>query len=146
MTAVDEGSALMAKILVIDDDPDFLDAVRLMLEKARFEVDLALTPVEGLETVRPAAPDLVVLDVMMPSDYEGFAVARAIREDLNRRDLPIVILSCVHERKPVPYRFAPDENYLPVDVFLDKSVDTTRLLETVKELLGEQREEPKYPL
>lgn len=136
----------MAKILVIDDDPDFLDAVRLVLEKARFEVDLALTPQQGMEKAKTGSPDLVVLDVMMPSDYEGFAVARAMREDLNMRDLPIVILSCVHERKPVPYRFAPDETYLPVDVFLDKPVDIDRLLATVKEVLGEEREEPKYPL
>jgi len=136
----------MAKILLIDDDRDFVDAVRMMLEKAKFEVDAALTPEEGMEKAKTSNPDLVVLDVMMPNDYEGFAVARSIREDLNMRELPIVILSCVHEKKSVPYRFAPDENYLPVDVFLDKPVDTTRLLETVQELLGEKREEPKYPL
>jgi CheY-like chemotaxis protein len=136
----------MAKVLVIDDDQDFLDAVRLMLEGARFEVEVALTPEQGVEKVKSSAPDLVVLDVMMPNGYEGFTVARAIREDLNKRNLPIIILSCVHERRPVPYRFAPDENYLPVDVFLDKPTDNARLLETVKELLGEQREEPKYPL
>lgn len=136
----------MAKILVIDDDQDLLDAVRLMLEKAHFEVEDARTPEQGIEKVESVAPDLVILDVMMPSDYEGFAVARSIREDLNMRDLPIVILSCIHERKQVPYRFAPDESYLPVDVFLDKPIDIDRLLATVKELLGEKREEPKYPL
>ncbi len=136
----------MARVLAIDDDRDFLDAVRLMLEKEHYEVEVAWTPDQGIEKVKTVAPDLVILDVMMPSDYEGFAVARKIREDLNMQDLPIVILSCVHERKPVPYRFAPDENYLPVDVFLDKPIDTARLLETVNGLLGEQREEPKYPL
>ena len=136
----------MAKILVIDDDQDLLDAVRLMLEKAHFEVEVALTPEQGMEKVKSIAPDLVILDVMMPSDYEGFAVARAIREDLNMRDLPIVILSCVHEEKQVQYRFAPDESYLPVDVFLEKPIDIDRLLTTVKEVLGEKREEPEYPL
>ena len=136
----------MAKILSIDDDQDQLDAVRLMLEKAHFEVEVALTPEQGIEKVKSVAPDLVILDVMMPSGYEGFAVARAIREDLNMRHLPIVILSCVHEEKQVPYRFAPDDTYLPVDVFLDKPIDTNRLLTTVKEVLGEKREEPEHPL
>ena len=136
----------MAKILVIDDDQDLLDAVRLMLEKAQFEVEVALTPEQGLEKVKSSDPDLVILDVMMPSGYEGFTVARAIREDLKMRHLPIVVLSCIHEKKQVPYRFAPDESYLPVDVFLDKPIDIDRLLVTVKEILGEKREEPKYPL
>jgi len=136
----------MAKILVIDDDQDLLDAVRLMLETEHFEVETALTPEQGIEQVKSVAPDLVVLDVMMPNDYEGFAVARTIREELKLRSLPIIILSCVHEKKAVPYRFAPDEDYLPVDVFLDKPIDTARLLEIVRELLGERREEPKYPL
>lgn len=136
----------MAKILVIDDDRDFLDAVRMMFERARFEVELAMTPAEGLAKVRSAAPDLVVLDVMMPSDYEGFAVARAIREELELPNLPLIILSAIHERKQVPYRFAADDTYLPVDVFLDKPVDIARLVDTVKELLGEQRVEPESTL
>jgi len=49
----------------------------------------------------------------MPSNYGGFAVARSIREDLNMRYLPIVILFCVYEEKQVQYRFAPDKSYLP---------------------------------
>ncbi|MGD8452538.1 MAG: response regulator [Phycisphaerae bacterium] len=136
----------MAKVLVIDDDPDFQDAVRLMLEKAQFEVEVASNADEGLAKVKSTSPDLVVLDVMMPSDYEGFAVARAIREELKLTKLPLVILSAIHEQKHVPYRFAVDATYLPVDVFLDKPVDTARLVDTVKELLGQQRIEPELPL
>lgn len=136
----------MPKILVIDDDQDFRDAARMMLERAQFEVCVAASPDEGLEMIRASAPDLVVLDVMMPSDYEGFAVARAIREDLNLRSLPIVILSAVHQRKQVPYRFAADEDYLPVDAFLDKPIDSKQLVDTVNGLLGQQRIEPEHPL
>lgn len=136
----------MSTILVIDDDPDLLDAARMMLAKAQFEVCVATTPDEGLSIVKACAPDLVVLDVMMPSDYEGFAVARAIREDLRLRSLPIVVLSAVHQRKQVPYRFAADENYLPVDAFLDKPFDTKQLVDMVKRLLGQARSEPESPL
>jgi hypothetical protein len=46
----------------------------------------------------------------------------------------------------VPYRFAPDEDYLPVDVFLDKPVEPEALVDIIKEMLGERREEPEYPL
>lgn len=136
----------MAKVLVIDDDPDFLDATRIMLEKGQFEVEVASNADEGLAKVKSTSPDLVVLDVMMPNDYEGFEVARAIREELKLTKLPLVILSAIHERKQVPYRFAADATYLPVDVFLDKPVDTARLVDTVKELLGQQRIEPELPL
>jgi CheY-like chemotaxis protein len=136
----------MPKILVIDDDQDFLDATRMVLERARYDVAVAVTPDEGLKLIKSLDPDLVILDVMMPSDYEGFAVARAIREDLNLRDLPIIILSAVHERKQVPYRFGADPDYLPVDTFLDKPLDVARLVDSVRRLLGEERVEPEHPL
>jgi CheY-like chemotaxis protein len=62
------------------------------------------------------------------------------------KELPIVMLTSLHEKRQVPYRFAPDENYLPVDVFLDKPIEPEALVDTINELLGERREEPKHPL
>ena len=136
----------MSNILVIDDDPDFLLAMQMVLKAHDLEVETATTPDEGIRKVSSTEPDLVVLDVMMPTGYEGFDVAREIREKHNLRDLPIVILTSVHSVRKVPYRFAPDENYLPVDVFLDKPIDPDALVDTIKELLGERREEPEYPI
>jgi CheY-like chemotaxis protein len=136
----------MSKILVIDDDPDFLYTVRIVLEGADFEVETASTPEEGLGKVQSTEPDLVVLDVLMPIGYEGFEVARAIREELQMTDLPIVMLTAVHDFKQVSYRFAPDKDYLPVDVFLDKPIDLETLVEIIKDVLGKRREEPEHPL
>jgi CheY-like chemotaxis protein len=136
----------MAEILVIDDDPDFVLAVRMALEAHGFEVEEAATAEEGIEKVLSVQPDLVILDVMMPTGYEGFEVARAIREEHGLKDLPLVILTSLHGKRQVPYRFAPDETYLPVDVFLDKPIEPDTLVDTINELLGERREEPKYPL
>jgi DNA-binding response OmpR family regulator len=136
----------MAKILVIDDDPDFNYVFQMVLEANDFEVDTATTPEEGINKVLSIEPDLVVLDVMMPTGYEGFDVAREIREEHDLTELPIVILTNVHNVREVPYRFAPDEDYLPVDVFLDKPVDPEVLVGIIKEVLGERREELKYPL
>jgi len=136
----------MARILIIDDDPDFNYVFQMVLEAHDFEVDTATTPEEGINKVLSTEPDLVVLDVMMPTGYEGFDVAREIREERDLTALPIVILTNVHNVREVPYRFAPDKDYLPVDVFLDKPVDPEALVDIIKEMLGERREELEYPL
>jgi CheY-like chemotaxis protein len=136
----------MSRILIIDDDPDFNYVFQMVLEAHGFEVDTATTPEGGVNKVLGNEPDLVVLDVMMPTGYEGFDVAREIREEHRLTALPIVILTNVHNVREVPYRFAPDEDYLPVDVFLDKPVDPEALVDIIKEMLGERREEPEHPL
>ena len=136
----------MPKILVIDDDPDFRYAVRMVLEAEGFEAEMAADGEEGIAKVLDAQPDLVTLDVIMGEDLEGFEVARTLREDYDLVDLPILMLTAVHSVKQVPYRFAPDKDYLPVDVFLDKPIEPETLVETIKEMLGQRREEPEYPL
>jgi len=136
----------MPKILVIDDDESLLVAMRLTLQGHGFQVETAMTPEEGINKVLSARPDLVILDVIMSTGYEGFEVARTIREEHKLVELPIVMLSNVHSVKKIPYRFAPDADYLPVDVFLDKPSDLEEVIPTIKEVLGEQREEPAHPL
>jgi CheY-like chemotaxis protein len=126
----------MPKILVIDDDPDLQATMRLVLEKNGFQVVSAYNPDEGIQQVQAGKPDLVILDVLMPHDYEGFDLARKIREDLEMRELPIILLSAVHEMKKVPYRFAPHEQWLPVDYFFDKPVESQVLLNKIRELLN----------
>ncbi len=126
----------MTKILVIDDDKDLQETTRLVLEKNGFEVISAYNPEEGLQKVQSENPDLVILDVLMPSDFEGFEVARTIREELKLLKLPIIILTAVHGKKKVPYRFAPHEQWLPVDYFFDKPVRPDVLVAKVKEFLN----------
>ncbi len=128
----------MLKILVIDDDKDLQDIMSLVLEENGFSVVSAYGPEEGLQMVRSEKPDLIILDVLMPDNFEGFDVARTIREDLNLRELPIILLTAVHVEKKVPYRFAPHEEYLPVDYFYDKPVQPEVLVAKVKELLNIQ--------
>jgi hypothetical protein len=59
---------------------------------------------------------------------------------------PILMLTSIHSTKKVPYRFAPNEHYLPVDAFLDKPIEPEQLVDTIQEMLGERREEPEHPL
>ncbi len=126
----------MPKILVIDDDKDLQETIRLILEKNDFEVISAYNPEEGLKKVQSENPDLVILDVLMPSDFEGFEVARTIREELKLLKLPIILLTAVHGEKKVPYRFAPHEQWLPVDYFFDKPIQPDVLVAKIKEFLN----------
>jgi len=132
----------MAKVLIIDDDIDFRKACRIPLEAAGLEVSEAADPDTGFDKVSEEKPDLVILDVLMPSGYEGFNLARRIREELDLEDMPILMLSAVHELKKPPYRFAPDAGYLPVDAFIDKPLPPEALVRKVQEMLGLYREEP----
>jgi len=136
----------MSRLLFVDDDVDFLEVMTMFFEKHGYKVETAQTPEAGFRKVQSEPFDLVVLDVMMPSAFEGFQLAKNIRENLKLTDLPIIILSCIHERKQVPYRFAPDRDYLPVDIFLDKPVKPDSLLEKIEKLLGENREKPAQDL
>ncbi|MEA3341814.1 MAG: response regulator, partial [Chloroflexota bacterium] len=89
----------MTKILIVDDDADFRLAVRMVVEAHDFEMEEAATPEEGVSKVLSVEPDLVILDVMMPTGYEGFDVAREIREKHKLIDLPILMLTNVHSVK-----------------------------------------------
>ena len=136
----------MPKVLIVDDDADFRETCRIPLEAAGLEVTEAEDADTGFDSVRTGKPDLVILDVLMPSEYEGFELARRIREELSLHDLPILMLSAVHDVKKPPYRFAPDETHLPVDAFLDKPVPPKALVRKVRQMLGLYREEPEAPL
>lgn len=134
----------MAKILIVDDDPDMVLAARLCLEGAGHEVIEAPDGTEGLNKVKAERPDLIVLDVMMDSTTEGFQLALKLRnpdptsEYADFRNIPILMLTAIHTTTPL--RFGPDEDYLPVDAFIEKPLDPDTLVNKVAELLGEQQE------
>jgi CheY-like chemotaxis protein len=129
----------MAKILMIDDDPDILTAIRIPLESVGHEFSEARSGSEGLEKIKEVNPDLIILDVMMESATEGFQLSLKLRdrspdsEYTAYRDIPILMLTAIHTTTPL--RFTPDDDYLPVDAFLDKSADPDQLLAKIDELL-----------
>jgi two-component system alkaline phosphatase synthesis response regulator PhoP len=129
----------MAKILIIDDDPDMVLATRLCLEGAGHEVVEAASGAEGLEMIKAEQPDLIVLDVMMDTTTEGFQLALKLRspdphsEYVNYKGIPILMLTSIHATAPT--RVAPDQDYLPVDAFVDKPIDPDDLVSKVDELL-----------
>jgi CheY-like chemotaxis protein len=127
------------RILVIDDDPDLVEAMRLILESEGYEVHSASGGEEGLERVKEVDPDLILLDAMMDYATEGFQVALRLRdpqEDSDYaayRDVPILMLTAIHDTTSL--RFGPDEGYLPVDAFVEKPVEARALVTKVEEML-----------
>ncbi len=128
------------KILVIDDDPDLVQVIRLTLEASGFQVFSAASGTEGLEQIKEIKPDLIVLDVMMDYTTEGFQVSLALRSPdptskyAPYRDIPILMLTAIHTTTPL--RFKPEEDYLPVDDFVEKPLEPGDLVKKVEELLG----------
>ena len=133
----------MAKILIIDDDPDIVLAVRLCLQGAGHEVFDASNSEKGMRLLDEIRPDLIVLDVMMDTATEGFQTALQLRSPDPAsplgvyKHIPILMLTALHTTTDL--RFGPDEDYLPVDAFIDKPIEPDKLVETVNRLLGKRR-------
>ena len=129
------------RILLVDDDPDIRLTMRLPLEAAGYEVLEAANFTDGQAAVKKNKPDLVVLDVMMDSTTAGFQFALALHnpdptsEFKEFKDIPIIMYTAIHSTTPM--RFAPDTDYLPVQVFLEKPVEPDELLSNVRKLLNE---------
>ncbi len=124
------------KILIIDDDIDLVEAMRLTLETAGFEVIDAQDGAKGLEMARSQHPDLILLDVMMGTQDEGFHVAYQMRQDEALKNIPIIMLTAVGQETGFTFNKEKDEDFLPVDEFLEKPVDPQKLIETIKVNLG----------
>jgi CheY-like chemotaxis protein len=125
----------MAKILVVDDDPDLIFLVRFHLERANFSVIEASNGTEGLKLVLSEHPDVIILDVMMDTLTEGFQFALKIRNPdptstyKECRDIPIIILTSIHETTNL--RFKPNDDYLPVDDFIEKPFVPDELIKKI---------------
>ncbi|GAB4541881.1 MAG: hypothetical protein Kow0063_33180 [Anaerolineae bacterium] len=132
----------MAKILIIDDDPDIVTAVRMTLESVGHQVLDAPGSEEGLAMLQAERPDLIILDVMMETHTEGFQLALKLRspdptsELAPFKDIPILMLTAIHSTTPL--RFEPDIDYLPVELFVDKPVDPEDLISKVEWILNRE--------
>ncbi len=130
------------KILIVDDDPDFVETIQLMLESANYEVVTASDGQKGLDKVREEEPDLIILDIMMDSMYEGFSVMSTLRgtpEFVDYRDIPIVMVSAVKQEYGSRFSLPGGGEHLQGDVYMDKPVQPQELRETVARLLAERK-------
>jgi len=119
------------KVLIIDDDFDLVEAMRITLEAAAYEVIDAQDGEHGLEKITTDQPDLIILDVMMASMDEGFHVAYKIRENDDIKDIPIVMLTAVGNQTGFNFDPEKDADFLPVNAFLEKPVNPKKLVDVV---------------
>ncbi len=130
-----------AKIMIVDDDPDFISVVKTILENEQYTVVTAGNKTEGLEKIKAERPDLAILDVMMDAWQDGFEMSRQLKKDPQFKNMPVLILTAVENRTGIDFKStAGDPTWIPVDVFLDKPVEPDVLLTEVKKLLSSKAE------
>jgi len=130
-----------AKIMIVDDDPDYINVVKTILEREQYTVVTAGDKTEGMEKIRAEKPDLAILDVMMHAWQDGFEMSRQLKKDPQFKNMPVLMLTAVENRTGIGFKStAGDPTWLPVDVFLDKPVEPDVLLAEVKKLLSNKAE------
>jgi DNA-binding response OmpR family regulator len=118
---------------MIDDDPEFVDAITNLLDAKGYEVHTASNGKDGVAKAKAENPDIILLDVMMTTKHEGFDTAREMHEDENIKDTPIIIMTGIRREMNLPFGFEPDETWLPVKQVLEKPVKPEVLLKAVSE-------------
>lgn len=120
-------------ILIVDDDPDVVEATTVVLEAAGYAVASASNGKSGIEKALEVGPDLIILDVMMDSETEGFHVSYKLREDPKTKDTPILMVSAIEQKTGMKFSPEADNDYLPVQDFVSKPISPEDLLQKVKE-------------
>jgi len=126
-----------AKIMVVDDDADYVYVVKTLLENEQYTVVTAGNKMEGVDKIRAEKPDLAILDVMMDVWNDGFEMSRQLKKDTQFKNMPVLMLTAVEKKTGVDFKStAGDPIWLPVDGFLSKPVEPQVLLAEVKSLLS----------
>lgn len=124
----------MAKVLVVDDDPDFVKVTKKVLEQAGHDVISAPNGAKALQVMRQERPDLVLLDIMMSYILDGLDVSREMAEDPELKDTPVVMVTSLTGVKGSGV--FPTDEYVPVDEWLSKPVEPDVLLAKVDAALS----------
>ncbi|HOC18979.1 MAG TPA: response regulator [Vicinamibacterales bacterium] len=127
----------MARILIVDDDPDIVFTTGLFLKKAQHEVLSASNREDGMKAIEQQNPDLIILDVMMEQPDDGIAMAQELRRQGN--ETPILMLTSV--ARVTGFAYDQDQELVPVDAFHEKPIQPETLLATVEQLLVKRQQE-----
>ena len=130
-------------ILVIDDDRDLVDTLRIVLESKNYAVRVAYDGKQGFGRIQEKHPDLIILDVMMATDTEGFDLAYKLQNRPEFRDIPIIMVTsfpkAMAEKGPDRFQHILGEDW-PVSIFIEKPVDPEKLLTTIADILQEVKQ------
>ena len=126
----------MSKILIIDDDPDFVDATKMVLEKEGYVVSSAPGGKAGIQKALDQQPDLIILDVMMDSVLDGVSTCRKMHGIPETTDIPIVMVTSIANTDYAA--LFPTDEYIHMDAFLSKPVDPERLIKKIRRILPKE--------
>lgn len=124
----------MAKILIVDDDPDFVEMTRLILERAGHQVLDATSGDEGFARAKQEKPDLIILDVIMDTVLDGVSTSQRIHDDPELRALPIIMVTSIANTDYA--ELFPTDEYIHIDAFMSKPITPATLLRQVDRLLA----------
>ena len=133
------------KIVIIDDNTDYLFTMETFLQRNGFEVLTADEGKKGLDLVRKVRPDLIMLDIMMETLFSGFEVCKEVKSDKDMEKTPIIGISGIGDELDVGYRQWPDHDYFSPDAFLDKPVDKQQLLKLIPEVIQKAAKHQRRP-
>ena len=125
------------KVLIIDDDPDFVEGIKAILDSADYETEVAYNPKDGWAALKQGKYDLLCLDIMMGRGAEGVMLARKIRKDAVLREMPVLIITSIREQ--IAFLFpgqAVHPGFVPVDELVEKPVEPELLLQKAGALIA----------
>jgi two-component system alkaline phosphatase synthesis response regulator PhoP len=124
------------RLLIIDDDPDFVEGISPILEGAGYAVDAKYNPDDGYEALQTKPPDMLLLDIRMGRGAEGIVLARKIRKDPELREMPVLIITGIREQIAFLFPGEPvHPRFVAVDELVEKPVEPEFLLDRVSALL-----------
>jgi CheY-like chemotaxis protein len=123
----------MAKILVVDDDPDFVNATKIVLEKNNHEVISAASGDSGYKRAKTDQPDLVILDVIMDTVLDGLSVSQKMHDDSDLRNIPIIMVTSIANSDYA--ELFPTDEYIHINAFLSKPISSDELIRQVNKYL-----------
>ena len=129
-----------ATVLVIDDDPDFLEFTRIVLESQHYDVLTAESAAEGLVVMRETRPDVVLLDVVISYAFDGLNVTREMQEDPQLKGIPLILVSAIVRDEELEL-FPAGEGLHP-NLFMSKPIEPAELLQRVREFICHPGEPP----
>ena len=131
-------------ILVIDDDKDLVQSVRIILESRQYGVRVAYNGKQGYEQIEAKIPDLIILDVMMSTDTDGFDLAYKLNQQPKYRDIPIIMATSfpqkMAEHGPEKFQHILGESW-PISHFIEKPIDPEDLMTVIEKLLNDRKKE-----
>jgi CheY-like chemotaxis protein len=124
------------RILIVDDDVDYVESNKELLEANGYEVLTAHNGQDGIALAKKQKPDLMILDVMMATNTEGFEVARKIPSSPELKNMQIVLVTGVRREMNLPFKVEADDTWLPVDKVFEKPIEPQTLLDEIKKRIG----------